>query len=50
MRIDHFVLTVKNIEEMIQFYKRVVGAEIIDYEAFHDAKNNFAQLFHESRD
>ncbi len=44
MRIDHFVLTVKNIEEMIQFYKRVVGAEIIDYEAWKSRNAKYASL------
>lgn len=32
MQIDHFVLTVKNIEETLNFYKKVLGAELIDYE------------------
>ncbi|MFH2003198.1 MAG: VOC family protein [Bacteroidota bacterium] len=44
MRIDHFVLTVKNIEEMLQFYKSVVGAEIMDYEAWKSGNAKYASL------
>jgi len=44
MRIDHFVLTVNDIEEMLQFYKRVVGAEIIDNEAWKSGSAKYPSL------
>ena len=44
MRIDHFVLTVYNMEETLQFYKRVVGAELVDYEAWKSGKVQYPSM------
>ncbi|RCK71717.1 MAG: biphenyl-2,3-diol 1,2-dioxygenase III-related protein [Ignavibacteriae bacterium] len=44
MQIDHFVLTVKNIEEILSFYKRVLGAELIDYEAWRSGQIRYPSM------
>jgi catechol 2,3-dioxygenase-like lactoylglutathione lyase family enzyme len=44
MRIDHFVLNVDNIEKMLQFYKHVLGAEVVDYEAWKSGQAKYPAL------
>lgn len=44
MRIDHFVLTVKDIETIIHFYRQVIGAEVVDYEAWKSGKSKYPAL------
>lgn len=44
MQIDHFVLTVKNIEETLNFYKQVLGAELIDYEAWKKGEIRYPSM------
>lgn len=44
MQIDHFVLTVNDIEETIKFYKRVVGADVVDYEAWKSGAVKYPSL------
>jgi catechol 2,3-dioxygenase-like lactoylglutathione lyase family enzyme len=44
MRIDHFVLNVTDIEKMLQFYKHVLGADIVDYEAWRAGHAKYPAL------
>jgi catechol 2,3-dioxygenase-like lactoylglutathione lyase family enzyme len=44
MRIDHFVMNVNNIDAMLQFYKKVLGAEIVDYEAWKNGHAKYPAL------
>jgi catechol 2,3-dioxygenase-like lactoylglutathione lyase family enzyme len=44
MQIDHFVLNVNDIEETIKFYRRVVGADIVDYEAWKSGAVKYPAL------
>jgi catechol 2,3-dioxygenase-like lactoylglutathione lyase family enzyme len=44
MQIDHFVMNVKDIEATLQFYKSVLGVDIVDYEAWKAGNAKYPAL------